>query len=356
MKPLRVMAFAGLALGLTSVQAMAQPVISAKSGVAAFSEGDVFLANQKLVYSPTHFEDLKENQVLRTEGGRAEVLLTPGVVLRMGENSSLRMITNRLIDTRLELVTGSAVIEADQIAKDTNVTIAVKDAQVALTKSGIYRFDAEPARVRVFKGSAAVALDGQTVDVSGGKMLMLGGEKAEVSKFDENDTDALDRWSGRRAESMAMANLSAAKTLMGSGTLSSMGWGTGSCYSGAWSFNSWYGMMTYVPCNGAFMSPYGYRFYSPYSVYSVYNPTYYRPPTNGGGFNGGMPYNAAAPTSGGYSGVMASPASSASMGGMPSGAMSGSTASASAGAGSAGHGASGGGAASGGAAAGGHGR
>ena len=47
-----------------------------------------------------------------TEEGLAEVLLPPGFTLRLGENSSIRMITNRLIDTRVELSTGSAIVDA----------------------------------------------------------------------------------------------------------------------------------------------------------------------------------------------------------------------------------------------------
>ena len=33
------------------------------------------------------------------------------------------MISNRLIDTRIELLTGSAVMEVDDIAKDAAVTV-----------------------------------------------------------------------------------------------------------------------------------------------------------------------------------------------------------------------------------------
>jgi len=358
MRPLRIWMLAGL----MAVPALAQPVISAKSGVVDYVEGQVFLANQALEYSPTHFQDVNENQVLRTEAGRAEVLLNPGVVLRLAENSSIRMITNRLIDTRVELLTGSASVEADQIAKDTNVTIACKDAQVALAKAGIYRFDAAPARVRVFKGSAQVSLNGQTTEVSGGKAALLGGTVAEVQKFESEDTDSLDNWSRRRGQYMAMANASAAKTLVGSGSLSSLGWGIGQPCMGVWGYNQWYGMMTYIPCTGMFTSPWGYSYWSPYTVMrAYYAPAYtggYGYGGGGGMYNAGFPYRTAAPTAGGYSGAMAS-VGPMSGGGMSSGgsAMGGSTsAGAAGGGGSAGHGGGGGGGAAGGGGAGGHGR
>src|SRR5690349_16387512 len=141
---------------LCVASATAQPVISAKSGTIAKVEGKVFLGDQLVEESLTKFPDIKENGVVRTEDGRAEVLLAPGMILHLGENSSFRLITNRLIDTRLELLTGSAVVDAEQVAKDTTLTIVCKDGTVAVSKDGHYRFDTEPARLRVFEGTADV--------------------------------------------------------------------------------------------------------------------------------------------------------------------------------------------------------
>jgi hypothetical protein len=77
---------AGLPLLLMSaVPAVAQPVIGAKSGIVNHTEGKVFLADKVLELQPAQFPEVKEGVVMRTEEGRAEVLLTPGVVLRIGE-------------------------------------------------------------------------------------------------------------------------------------------------------------------------------------------------------------------------------------------------------------------------------
>ena len=56
--------------------------------------------------SLTHYPTSKKEACSRPSEGRAEVLLTPGVTLRLGDHASLKMITNRLIDTRLELLGG----------------------------------------------------------------------------------------------------------------------------------------------------------------------------------------------------------------------------------------------------------
>jgi hypothetical protein len=321
--------------------AFGQPVTSAKSGVVAYLEGKVYLENERLEFSAVHFPQVKENGTLRTEDGRAEVLLTPGVVLRLGENSSLKMLTNRLIDTRLELLAGSAVVEADNVEKGTSVTVVCKSGTVGISKMGIYRFDAEPGRLRVFKGLADVKLGSETVEailVPGGKAIGLAGDTATAEKFDIEDTDSLDRWSGRRAMVLAMANPSAAKSASSRPTVSfGMGMGMGWC---GWVWNPWYGLYTYVPCYGSYNSPYGYRYWSPLTV----GQAYYNPPVYSGGGGGGsgyspVPYATSPSSSIGSSGVSNSvaPVSAA-----PSSSM-GSSSSAAAGSSSAGHGSSGGG-------------
>jgi hypothetical protein len=339
MKTVQTLVLVASVFAVGVVPAAAQPVTSAKSGVVAYLEGKVFLDNERLEFSTVHFPQIKENATLRTEDGRAEVLLTPGVVLRLGENASLKMLTNRLIDTRLELIGGSAVVEADDVAKDTSVTIVCKSGTVSLSKIGIYRFDAEPAQLKVFKGLADVKLGAETVEaimVPGGKMISLAGDTASVDKFDVEATDALDRWSSKRGMVLAMANPSAAKSASARPTFS-IGMGMGMC---GWVWNPWYGVYTYVPCYGSFYSPYGYRYWSPYTVGQVfYAPPRYPGTYGGGGGYGSTPYSTVSPTAMGSSGVVsAAPAISSA----PS-SSAGTTSSAAASSSSAGHGSSGGG-------------
>lgn len=345
MKPFRIAGVLSFALAFGAVPACAQPVIGAKSGVVNVAEGKVFLGDQLLEPAPTQFPEIKENAVLRTEEGRAEVLLTPGVFLRVWENSSFRMISNRLIDTRIELLSGSAIIEADEVAKDTALTIVCKDATITLAKVGLYRFDTEPAQLKVFaKGPAEVSVGGQKYSVSSGKLITLGGTLAVVEKFNADTTDSLDHWSRRRGEAVAQANVSAANrasTSIGINPCSSI-YRSGPMYRqqlGNWGYNPYYGLITYIPCGGNIYSPYGYRLWSPSGIYRAFyapQPTY-----NGGGF-GSMPnYPTMGATSGGYSGAMSSGNSGAVS--APAAASSGSSAAGSAGTASVGSGSGGGG-------------
>jgi hypothetical protein len=89
----------------------AQDVVSASSGVLQYFEGAVLLDNQPVEHKPAVFPSLKNGSVMHTARGRAELLLTPGVYLRLDENSSVRMQSNSLTNTRLELMEGSAILD-----------------------------------------------------------------------------------------------------------------------------------------------------------------------------------------------------------------------------------------------------
>jgi hypothetical protein len=341
MKPIWKAFLSVAVLALGALPALAQPVVSAKSGVVSYVQGRVMVGGEVVKPSETKFPEVKENVVLRTEEGRAEVLLTSGTILRTGENSSFKMLTNRLIDTRLELLTGTHIVEVMEVQKDNNLTLAIKDATVVITKRGLYRFDVDQSRIKVFDGVLGVTVNGQSNLVGAGKVIDA--VTANVEKFDKEDTDALDHWARRRAELVATANASSAKQqhdygCVPNGNFATVNNGTNPCNDpcGSWRYNPWFGVYTHVPCGGNIISPYGYRYYSPYNVIRAYyppTPIYNHP---GGGFGGysGMPQ-----TSSGYSGAMSTPASSVSS---STAAGSSSTGTSSSAGGSSGHGAAGG--------------
>jgi hypothetical protein len=278
-----------LALGVTASAAVAisvasaQTVISAKSGLIHYVEGRAYLGDQQIESKFGEFPDLKENAQLRTEEGRAEVLLTPGVFLRVGDNTAIRMVTNRLIDTRVEFLSGSALVEADELLKDNGVTIVYKDYAIQLEKKGMYRFDSDPPAVRVYDGQAMVLFNGKSEEIKTNHMLEMNGE-LKIARFDKDkSTDELYLWSRDRSQYLAMANVAAAQSLNNSGTY----YGAG---NSSWAWNPFFGMYTFIPMSGTYYNPFGWAFYSPYSVYSYlngFNGGYYYPPYAYGGGGGG---------------------------------------------------------------------
>src|SRR5437763_374312 len=139
-----------------------QSVLSVNSGLVHYAEGTVYAADKLVELKCGHFPQLNNNDELRTEGGRAEVLLSPGSFLRVSENSAVRMISNRLTDTKIELLQGETLIEkvdetkdkAAAMVKGNAISVLYKGATISLVKSGIYVFDADPGRVRVYEGEA----------------------------------------------------------------------------------------------------------------------------------------------------------------------------------------------------------
>lgn len=295
---MKALSFAVLFAGAMSLQA--QSVISARSGLIHYAEGQVFIGDKAVESKLGIFPEVKQNNTLRTEVGRAEVLLTPGVFLRLGENSSIRMITTKLEDTKLEFISGVAILEVDDLLKFNAVAIAVAGANVRLVKNGLYRFDGDPLRLRVLDGAAMVELGEQKLDLRAGKMVTFGVELA-VSRFDPKDSDTLNRWSKRRGQALAAANISSAQALNGRGysvDLDGRGW--------AW--NPYFGMFTFIPYGSSVYSPYGYRYWSPNDVYRTYfapRPVYTGDSGYNAGNSGNYGYSSASQTSSGYSGTMA---------------------------------------------------
>jgi len=257
--------------------AWAQQVISAHSGVVHYTEGQVTLEGQPVNMKFGEFPDVKNGETLATQDGRAEVLLTPGVILRIAENSSFKMVSNSRSDTRLEVLTGSALVEVGELLPTNSITLLYHDTHVELTKKGLYRIDCDdPAKLRVYEGEARVTAKDQTLEARKGRQVLFG-TVLDMSAFDTKETDAFMRWAARRSEYLAQANISSARTASNS-SYSSYGSGYGYGYGGlgmgmgmgmgAWAYNPWYGMFTYMPFgSGMYYSPYfGYPFYSPMNI------------------------------------------------------------------------------------------
>jgi hypothetical protein len=96
------------------IPVLAQSVISTHSGLVYFFEGSVYIESQRLEQKFGRFPDIGQGRELRTERGRAEVLLTPGVILRIGKSSAIRMRSILFSDTCVELLGGSSILEANE--------------------------------------------------------------------------------------------------------------------------------------------------------------------------------------------------------------------------------------------------
>jgi len=259
-------------------------VISAKSGLVNYTEGEVFLDGKAVDTSKTlALGDFKEWKELKTSLGRAEVLLSPGVFLRVAENTSVRLIANKLEDTKLDLLAGSVLLEVAEFnSKEQALSVHVGESTVEFSKNGLYRIEASPAELRVHDGSAVVVTGRQPVTVREGYRVELSTLLAPV-KFDKEKGDAFYRWAARRSGYIAIANVAAAKK-MHDGTSSYI-----SSSNSSWVFNPYFGLYTFIPYSGMYRSPFGWQYFSPNTVERVYYrpPVIFANPNMGGGLGAG---------------------------------------------------------------------
>ncbi len=136
--------------------ALAQSANPAVPGTVNYVEGSASINGRSLNQQSVGYAQLQPGQVLQTTNGRAELLLTPGVFLRVGENSAVRMISPNLLNTQVALDRGRADIEVDEIHPRNDIQVAESGANTRLLKDGLYAFDADKGTVRVFKGEAAL--------------------------------------------------------------------------------------------------------------------------------------------------------------------------------------------------------
>ncbi len=206
----RVRPTAAVALSLLIPAAVsAQSAISVRAGLVSYFEGPVELSDQtesqKAGGGLIHIE---EGQLLTTKGGRAELLLLPGVFLRAGEQSEVEMVSSQISDVRVRLSSGSIVINLINKSSKDSVSILCRQAVVRFAKPGLYRIDdrpGEPAFVKVFRGKALITAFGSEHVVKSKQFMLLTKPVAgeSISAFDRSDLDSLDRWSRKRAQAIA---------------------------------------------------------------------------------------------------------------------------------------------------------
>jgi len=190
-----------------ALPAGAQSVISTHSGVIHFFEGTVYLGDQALESHLGKFPSVPLGAELRTSEGRAEVLLTPGVFLRMGERSAIRMVANALTDTQVELRTGSAIVDSGEPNSGTSVTLIYKDWRVHFLQKGVYRIESDPPRLVIRQGEAEVfaGATGQPIAVEHGMSLPFASVLVP-EQSSEQSRDSLGDWANGRSESISADN------------------------------------------------------------------------------------------------------------------------------------------------------
>jgi hypothetical protein len=232
----------------------------AQPGAVNYVEGNVSIDGRTITNQAVGSAQVDRGQTIETAQGKVELLLTPGIFVRLDDNSALQMVANSLVNTQVQLQRGRAMVEVDQISPENRVTVVDNGITTQMERKGIYEFNAETPLVQVYDGQAVVRVGDKTIDVDKGHELTLtANAKLKSQKFDRKDTGELYAWSRLRSQYMAEANASSAQMIY----VDNPWW----WYGTGWYWNPWYASWAFVPGAGFLYSPFGFGFYAPVYAY-----------------------------------------------------------------------------------------
>jgi len=235
-----------------------------RPGTINYVEGQAYIGPNALAPATAPGIELQRNETLLTQAGKVEILLTPGVFLRLADNSTLTMISPELANTQVRLERGRAMVEVLEISKQNDIRILQDGATTKLVKKGLYDFDAALNEVRVFKGSAEVTAGARHVRPGDDQKVAIADAALKSAHFESRQyEDEFYRWSGLRSGYLSEASVNVAGMYIGPGP----GWYGPGWYGWGWYWDPWFGVYTFLPADGIFWGPFGFGFYSPIAVY-----------------------------------------------------------------------------------------
>ncbi len=253
---------------LAGVTVLAGPVLadahpSGRPGTLNYVEGKAFVGTKSLDAKSIGTVEVDPGETLSTENGKVEILLTPGVFFRLGQQSSATMISSGLTDTRVSLDQGEALVEVAEIHPENDLRVQEDGKTTELLKAGLYDFNQNQGLVRVLDGEAMLEDGPRNVKIKSGHMVDLGTDgTVRAKKFDKKELEAEDlyRWTSLRSSYLAEANADYAPNYSYGG----FGW-----YGDGWYWDPWFDAFTFIPGDGVFCSPFGWGFYSPWYAYGA---------------------------------------------------------------------------------------
>jgi hypothetical protein len=234
-------------------------------------------------------DDLNVGDRVRTDSdGRVEILLNPGSYLRIGGNSEVEMSNNSLDNLEVQLVKGTAIVEATGAdGLELNINISTPHTKIAIVRHGLYRLSVVPGdTTELIVRKGRVILSDSHTKVTGGNKVVFSQANVSVAKMNKEEKKAeeeIDTWSKERAEAVALANRRTTGRMLASAFSSyprdpwlNARWARG---FGLWLYNPVAGCYTFIPWYFGWRSPYGVAYLT-----GAYNPAIHG--SNGYGYGG----------------------------------------------------------------------
>lgn len=241
---------------------------SVRPGSLNYVEGQVSSNGQVLTPQAVGHFELQPGQSVATATGYAEILLTPGAFLRVGPNSEVSLASAGLSNTRIDLIHGSAMIEADQVIEGTQLQVGLGSSNTAeVLKKGLYSFDAGQQSARVLDGKLKVVNATSSKDIGKGDQIVLAnGDNLKKTDFSMSQAkhDPLYVWSEARSRDEAGQNLMAAQNYHGYAPV-----------NGGWFWDPYASYYGFWPTSAYLYSPFGFGFYGYPGFYGGFYPGFY---------------------------------------------------------------------------------
>ena len=147
-----------LSLATLSVPALAQgtnPAVRDSFSALNYVQGEATLNGQPVTSNPTSApRRLQGGDVLSTTTGTADIMLAPGTLLRLGNDTSVQLVatTGNRAEARIE--NGRANIAVNTVRPHDLLLVDLPNGQTQVLKRGLYTFDAPNETVRVYNGEA----------------------------------------------------------------------------------------------------------------------------------------------------------------------------------------------------------
>jgi hypothetical protein len=205
-----------LSLATLSVPALAQgtnPAVGDASSALNFVQGEATLDGQPVTTNPTSTpRPLHAGEVLATTNGTADVMLAPGALLRLGQNTAVQLVADDANRAEARIENGHANVAVNLIRPNSLLLVDMPQGQTQLLKRGLYSFDVPSETVRVYNGEADAFpgantnTDVKPVTVKDDHEVVLSSAKLHPTKFDRTDEQAdLLPWTGSQETHAAIA-------------------------------------------------------------------------------------------------------------------------------------------------------
>jgi len=219
-----------LFLSVCSLAGASVLAVSPVPGTVNYSEGQVSTVS---------------GSTIRTGDGMAEILLSPGALLRLGKHSELAV-------QPLALNKGEAMIEVLHLSDCSSVTLAQNGVVATIKKPGLYYFNRDRSTMAVYDGAVRISKGAKQITLEKG-----GAVKTRNLREFQTSPDSLNSlyaWSSFRSEQLSLESASVAQTYAGD----ARDW-----HKPDWYWDPWSKSYTFLFVSGHINGPFGWPFYAP---------------------------------------------------------------------------------------------